>query len=64
MNLVSINEKDELEAQKKFYDKIQRDMGEKRTKIFTGCQNSSESEFTIKELIILHFFKSKRLKDS
>ena len=32
MNLVSVNEKEELEAQKKFYDKIQRDMGEKRTK--------------------------------
>ena len=32
MNLVSINEKEELEAQKKFYNKIQRDMGEKRVK--------------------------------
>ena len=32
MNLVSVNEKEELKAQKEFYDKIQKQMGEKRKK--------------------------------
>ena len=30
MNLVSVNEKEELRAQKEFYDTIQAKMGEKR----------------------------------
>ena len=30
--LVSVNEKIELEAQKEFYDKIEKEMGEKTTK--------------------------------
>ena len=32
MNLVSVNEKEELKAQKEFYDKIHKQMGEKRKK--------------------------------
>ena len=31
-NLVSVNEKVELEAQKEFYDKIQKEMGKKTLK--------------------------------
>ena len=31
-NLVSVNEKVELEAQKEFYDKIQKEMGKKAMK--------------------------------
>lgn len=31
-NLLSVNEKEELQAQKEFYDKIERQLGEKKKK--------------------------------
>ena len=39
--LVSVNEKEEMRAQKAFYDKIESDMGRKKAGILSFWQNMS-----------------------